>query len=29
VLDQESAIEADAPEEVLDQTEAHMPVATS
>jgi len=28
VLNQESAIEAEEPEEVLDQTEAHMPVAT-
>jgi aerobic C4-dicarboxylate transport protein len=27
VLDRESAIEADEPEEVLDQTEAHMPAA--
>jgi aerobic C4-dicarboxylate transport protein len=29
VLNQESAIEAEEPEEVLDQTEAHMPVAAS
>jgi len=28
VLNQESAIEAEEPEEVLDQTEAHMPAAT-
>jgi aerobic C4-dicarboxylate transport protein len=28
VLNQESAIEAEEPEEVLDQSEAHMPVAT-
>ena len=27
VLDRESPIEADEPEEVLDQTEAHMPAA--
>ena len=27
VLDQETDVEADAPEEVLDQTEAHMPVS--